>query len=76
MQEPNFEACIVPIEWVKKMTEDRRKVNRMDLTKITWTENGKPIQIPSKIIEDWKFTGLNNTDFIGDDFYLTGFTEE
>jgi len=37
-------------------------------------DNGLPIQIEKKNIDDWKFTGLNITDFIDSNFYIDGFT--
>lgn len=71
-----FKNNIVPIEYLEKITEERDKVNKMEFSKITWTKNGVPIKIGPKIKADWEFTGLNNTYFITDGFYLTGFVEK
>ena len=71
-----FKNNIVPIEYLEKITEERDKINKMELSKITWTKNGVPIKIDPKIKADWEFTGLNNTYFITDGFYLTGFVEK
>lgn len=53
-----------------------REINDKEISNIDFLdENGLPIQIEQKNIDDWKFTGLNITDFIDSDFYITGFTE-
>ncbi len=48
-----------------KAIELRKKYNRMKLSDfIKEFEEYKNIKIPEKVIEKWKFIGLNNTDFI------------
>jgi len=32
--------------------------------KIEWYENGERVEVDPKIAGDFKFTGLNNTDFV------------
>lgn len=39
-------------------------------------DKGFPIQIEQKHLDDWKFTGLNITDFIASGFYLKGFSRD
>lgn len=59
----------VDIEQVRKIQEERMKINKMDLEDIEWYEGGKKIEISPKVIEDFKFCGLNNTDFIISEVY-------
>lgn len=39
------------------------------LEDIEWYYDGKKVEVSKEEIEEWKFTGLNNTDF-GEDFLL------
>ncbi len=55
---------IVSVEEILLMQEERAKINRIPLNEILFFENGKPLKIPDKIVEDFEFTGLNNIDFI------------
>jgi hypothetical protein len=45
-------------------------INKLDLDDIEFTVEGKPVEIDPKTLEDFKFTGLNNTDFILSNAYL------
>ena len=54
----------IAIEDIHALMQNRRAINRLPLEDIIWTENGKPIHIDKKIIEDWDLTGLTNIDFI------------
>jgi hypothetical protein len=60
----------VDIERVRKIQEERTKINKADLEDIEWYEDGKKLEISPKVIEDFKFIGLNNTDFIISNYYL------
>lgn len=52
-----------------------REINNNEISNIDFLDdNGLPIQIEKKNIDDWKFTGLNITDFIDSNFYIDGFT--
>jgi hypothetical protein len=54
-----------------------REINDNEIRNIDFLdESGLPIQIDEKNIEDWKFTGLNITDFIDSNFYIDGFSED
>jgi hypothetical protein len=54
----------VDIEHVRKIQAERMKINKEDLENIEWYEDGKKLEISPKVIKDFLFTGLNNTDFI------------
>jgi hypothetical protein len=62
----------VDIVLVKRITEQRNKINSIKLSKIDWYQNGKKINIDQSTIEDFEIIGLNNTDFITTGFYRTG----
>jgi len=48
------------------------EINRTNLSDITFTDEfGKPIIMNKTLIEDWRFIGMNNVDFI-----MTGFYKE
>ena len=40
------------------------EINRVDLSEIVWVKNGVKIDIKSEWIDEFQYTGLNNTDFI------------
>ncbi len=49
-------------------------INNIDLNEIQFQdENDKPIIVDQKIIDEFKFTGLSNSDFILTEFYKTGY---
>jgi hypothetical protein len=52
-------------------------INSLDLNKIDFIGNdGNKIVIDQKIIDDFKFVGLNNFDFIATEFYKGGLEEK
>jgi len=59
----------VYVEEVQKMMEYRKSINDQDLKDIEWYAGGVKIEIGDKEIEEFKFTGLNNLDFMTMDFY-------
>ena len=63
---------IIRAEEIKEIRDRLREINKLDLMDITFTENGKPIEVEKSLLDKFKFTGLNNTDFIDSEFYLDG----
>ena len=61
----------VNIEDVKRIAEERAKINRLQFDKIVWFENGVSLEIPQEVLDNWEFIGLNNMDFITTGHYLT-----
>jgi hypothetical protein len=59
----------ISVEWIRLLQESRAIINSFDLHNIEFTENGKVIDIPKRVIDDFKFTGLSNIDFIATDCY-------
>ena len=59
----------VDIESILEAKEILNIVNRLNLPDIVFYENDKIVNIDIKKIDDFVFTGLNNTDFILSGFY-------
>lgn len=54
----------IAVEDVDALQEHRRRINQIPLEQITWTLGGRTINVTPKQIEDFKFTGLSNIDFV------------
>lgn len=59
----------IAIEEIQELQKRRLEINKLDINDIVFTEKGQPLVVNEKILEDFKFTGLNNTDFITSEFY-------
>jgi len=59
----------VAVEYIRWLMEERAKINKMELQDIEFFEEGMKLEISQKIIDDFKFCGLNNIDFINSGFY-------
>lgn len=66
----------VTVEYIRWLQTQRTKINSVPLDEIEFYENGKPLIISSKIIDDFKFVGLVNTDFILTGHYKTGLCQK
>jgi hypothetical protein len=55
---------VVYIEDVKRLKKELMKINKIDLNKMILIKQGIKVEFTQKEINDFKFTGLNNTDFI------------
>ena len=77
MEEKNISGRFkIRVSEILEIARRQREINSIELTEIDFLdENGNVIQVDEKIIDDFKFCGLNNTDFITTEFYKTGFTE-
>lgn len=42
----------------------RNQINSLDIKDIQWYLNGQRVNISDETLEEWKFTGLSNTDFV------------
>lgn len=66
----------IRVSEIKQLKNRLREINNNEIRNVDFLDdNGQPIKIDEENIDDWKFTGLNITDFIDSDFYITGFTE-
>jgi hypothetical protein len=59
----------VAVEYIMWLQEEINKINMANLKEIIFFENGVVLEIPKKRIEDYKFMGLNNKDFITTGYY-------
>jgi hypothetical protein len=59
----------VNIEKFLKIKKELDKLNSTPLEEIQFFENGEPIEIDERLLEQWKYIGLNNFDFIITEFY-------
>lgn len=66
----------IDIERVFKLKKELQAIDFADLSKIEWYKNGKKMKIDSKIIDDFRFTGLGSASFITSGFYKKGFEKE
>ncbi len=60
---------IVDIDHLKKRKKELLMINSIDLDEIQFYENGDRVEISKETLEQWKYIGLNNTDFITSGFY-------
>lgn len=54
----------VDINHVRRLNEERRKINRIPFKEIIWMDGDKPVDVPQQLHNEWEFTGLNNIDFV------------
>ena len=54
----------VNIEKVLDLKRQLKEINSVDLDQIIWLRNGSSIIFSKDLKEDFKFTGLSNTDFV------------
>lgn len=59
----------ISIERLLNLKKELREINRLELSEIVWLKDGKVLDIPQKIIDDFKFIGLGNVDFITSGYY-------
>ena len=52
------------IEDILDAQSTRNQINRLDIKNIEWYLNGEKITISDETLEEWRFTGLSNTDFV------------
>lgn len=64
----------VKISEILQLRNRLREINQPDLREIDFLDDdGNKIEIDKKILEDFRFIGLSNCDFIDTGFYKTGF---
>ncbi len=54
----------IDVEDVQQNATERLAFDRPDLCDIEFYYDGKKVAIPEKELEDFRFTGLVNTDFV------------
>ena len=71
-----MEKIRISIQEIESLQKRMTEINEPNLSDIEFTDNGEIVEIDPKILSDYKFTGLNNMDFINSGFYKTGFDIE
>lgn len=62
---------------IKRAKEFLNSVNDVPLKDVTFLgDDGEPIEIDEKLIDEFKFIGLNNSDFILTGFYKDGYDSD
>jgi hypothetical protein len=55
---------IINVEEVWAIQARRRELNAIELEDAIFLYNGKPVIVDPSTIEEWKFVGLGNIDFV------------
>ena len=64
------ESIRIDIKEIFDIEDRRRIINNFDLMDIVFCVDGDPIDIDPRIKQEFKYTGLNNIDFITSNYYL------
>lgn len=59
-----IEQKFIAIEYVKFLFEERKRINQINIMDAKFTKNGKEIKVTNKQRKEWRYTGLNNVDFV------------
>jgi hypothetical protein len=54
----------INVEDVFKLQEQRSEINKNNASDNEYYKDGKKVGIPKSELDEWDFTGLNNTDFV------------
>jgi hypothetical protein len=54
----------VNVDLVKAALQERKRINSPDLRDLEFYLDGKKVNVPADVLEDFSFIGLNNIDFI------------
>lgn len=57
----------VDIEDVRQLHDELWQIDRLSFDVITWYYDGKPLEVPKEIAEEYKMIGLRNSDFVRTD---------
>lgn len=60
----------ISVEEVMQLLNRKDEINAVPLDSIVWTLDGKELQIPKEVLEEWSFMGMCNTSFIEFGFHL------
>lgn len=61
----------VDVERIRSIKAELKVINDADLRTLEFYEDGKKLEVDPAAVEDWRFTGLNNTTFIDDEYGTT-----
>ena len=60
----------VDIDGIKSASQKLREINQIPFEDIIWMDGDTEIIVDPVVAENWRFMGLNNTDFIRYDFHV------
>lgn len=58
------QSKIVNVNKLRRVKAYLKSINEQELQDIIWVEDGKRLDIPKEYIDEFKYVGLNNTEFI------------
>lgn len=61
----------IDIEEVQALKARLAEINLAQLQDIEWFKDGQKLEIKPDVLEEWKFIGLSNVEFISTEFYDT-----
>jgi hypothetical protein len=62
------EKIKINVEDIYRNQAQRRTWNVPRLEDIEFYKDGELVPVPKEVLEDWKFMGLNNEDFVTNNF--------
>ncbi len=62
----------IDIERIQQLQAELDQINSLDFKDIEFFENDKKVEIPQKVIDEFKLYGLNNVHFVTTEFYRSG----
>lgn len=54
------------LEWIFSVLKE---IDKIPFEDIDWYQEDKPLIVSEQVVKDWKFIGLNNTDFVEFEIY-------
>lgn len=63
-KEEKIKKINIDVDDMLKLKSDIREFNKLNLKDIEFIYNNKLININQKVLEEWKFIGLSNIDFM------------
>jgi hypothetical protein len=66
----------ISVEYIKWLKEELAKINRLELKEIDFFENSMLLKHTDEELEDFRFTGLNNTDLVASNYTILVFQDE
>ena len=59
----------VDIEKIQILRKKLRDFNQLSIYDMEFYEDGKKLEIPKEVLDEWELIGLNNADFIDTKFW-------
>lgn len=77
MQLPVSEDFGVKVSYILDLQKRRAEINKIPFDKLRLLDdNNNEIPVEQSIKDEWKFIGLNNTDYVNTYYYKQGFVDE